>query len=650
MLKVFRENVKYLSWILWVIIAIFIIFIFVDFGAGIGGQRGPGGDNVAATVGQETISRLEFQRAYASTQERARQAYGDKFTPELEKQLHLPLQVLNKLVQDRILTDEARRLGLVASDEEVRKQILDIFKDEQGRFVGEAVYNQSLQAQHTTADAFEREVRDALLRQKLIEVLHAGLYISDQQIERTYRDQVEQAKIRYVQLSRGTDAPPAVSPADLAAYYDAHKNEFKLPEQRQVAYVLVENAKLQAQNAADDKAVRSYYDAHPDEFKQEEQIHARQILVAVNDQRNDAAAKQRVDEAKKRIDGGQDFAKVAAEISDDASSKARGGDLGFFGHNRNVKEFEDAAFAAPLGKVVGPVRSPLGYHLFEVLEKKPGGVRSFEEVRPQIAGQLAAERAKTIGESKAKELAERIDKAKPKTADDLKALVKDDPDASFAVSPRFGQGDWIPGIGRQPAVASAVFGMKKGDISKPILLPRGWGVFLLQDVFPPHTPPLAEVEPRVHQELVTQKLQQAALDRLTQAKQQMALGKTLDQVAAGLGAKVEAPPEFGANGFIQGLGYNPQVAKAALALAPGQVGGPLPAAQGAVLFQVVEKKGFDPKQFADQREQIRQQLESDRLNRLMASILEQRRRELGVTPDRQLLDTYGIGADETPAG
>lgn len=648
MLKVLRENVKYLSWILWVIIAIFVIFIFVDFGAGVGGQRGTA-DNVAATVGHETISRLEFQRALVDIQEQARQAYGDKMTPELEKQLNLPMRVLNRLIQDRILTDEARRMGLTASDEEVRHVILERYRDEQGKFVGEATYNQDLQAKHTTSDAYEREVRDGLLRQKLIDVLHAGLYVPAQEIEQTYRDQVERAKIRYIQMTRGAAAPPEATQADLAAYYSSHKDEFKLPEQREVGYALLDNYKIQSQNQPDEKAARAYYDAHQDQFKQEEQVHARQLLVAINDQRDEAAAKLRVDEAKKRIDGGQDFAKVATEMSDDASSKTRGGDLGFFGHNRNVKEFEDAAFSAPTGKLVGPIRSPLGFHLLEVIEKRPGGEKPFEEVRPQIANQLAAESARTIGESKAKELGERIEKAKPKTVEALQALVKDDADVTFAVSPKFGQSDWIPGIGRQPAVGTAVFAMKKGEISKPIQLPRGWAVFLLKDIYPPHAQPLPEVEARVRQEVVTQKLQQAALDRLTQAKQQLAQGKTLDQVAAELGLKVEESQEFGSNGFIQGLGMNQPLAKAALALAPGQVGGPLPAAQGAVLFQVTEKKGFDPKQFADQREQIQQKIEGDRFGQLMTSILEQRRRELGVTPDRQLVEAYGMGGDATPA-
>jgi peptidyl-prolyl cis-trans isomerase D len=527
----------------------------------------------------------------------------------------------------------------------VRQRILSMFKDEQGHFVGEAVYNQFLQAQHFSVDAFERQERDAVLQQKLMQVLRAGLYVSDQEIEQSYREQVEKAKIRFIQLPRAAGEPPAVPPAELKAYYDSHQDEFKLPEQREVAYALLETYKLQAENMPDDKAVQSYYDSHQDEFKKDEEIHARQIFVAVNDQRDEAAAKQRADDARKRIESGQDFAKVATEISDDTSSKAHGGDMGFFGHNRNVKEFEDAAFAAPVGKLTGPVRSPLGFHLFEVLEKRPGGVKPLAEVRSQIASQLATERAKTVGESRSKDLAERIQKAKPKTADDVKAAVKDDPGTSFAVSPKFGQNDWIPGIGRQPAAAAAIFAMKKGEVSQPFQLPRGWAVFFLKEIYPPHTSPFAEVEARVRQEVISQKLQKAVLDRLTQAKQQLAQGKTLDQAAAELGVKVQDSAEFGAGGLIQGIGYDPQVAKAALALQPGQVGGPLPDSQGAVLFQVAEKKGFDPKQFADQREQIRERVESDKLNRLLFSILEQRRRELGVTPDRQLLEAYGLAGD-----
>jgi peptidyl-prolyl cis-trans isomerase D len=649
MLKVLRENFKSLSWILWAIVALFVLAIFYDFGS-IGGARGVG-DNVAAKVGRETISRLEFQRALVNVQENYRQAYGDKFTPEMEKQMHLPVMVLNRLIQDRLLTAEARRLGLQVSDEEVRQRILSVFKDGEGHFVGEAAYAQYLQAQHTTVDAFERDQRDAILRQKLVDVLRAGLYISDQEVEQSYRDQVERAKIRFVQMSRGAGAPPVPTQAELAAYYEAHKDSYKVPEQRDIAYVLVENARLQQKSQPDEKAVRAYYDAHQDEFKQDEQIRVRQILVAVNDQRDDAAAKARAEEAKKRIDGGQEFAKVAAELSDDASSKAKGGDMGFFGHNKNVKEFEDAAFAAPIGKVQGPVRSPLGYHVFQVLEKRPGGVKPFEEVRAQIASQLAGESAKTAGEARIKEIADRLDRAKPKTAEDLQAAVKDIPDASFAATPKFGQNDWVPGIGRQPEVASTVFAMKKGEVSKPVQIPRGWAILFLKDIYPPHTQTLAEVEPRVRQELVTQKLQQAALDRLTQAKQELAQGKTLDQVAAELGTQVQTSDEFGSQGFIQGLGFAPPVAKAALALAPGQVGGPLASGQGAVLFQVVEKKGFDGKQFAEQRDQIRQQIENDRLNRVMTALLEQRRREVGVTPDPQLLQSEGAAGDESqPAG
>ena len=265
---------------------------------------------------------------------------------------------------------------------------------------------------HTTVSDFEQELRDQLLLKKLTDALAANLYVSEDEIQRAYRDQVERAKIRYVELPRARFAQQVTAaPAEVAAYYQAHQQEFKLPEQRDVAYLLVNSTSaspLAGQAQVTDQDLHSYYDAHKGEYAQEEQIRARHILVMVNDQRNDAAAAARVQEAKKKLAGGEDFAKVAPEYSDDTASKAKGGDLGAFGRNRMVKEFEDAAFSAPIGKVVGPVKSNFGYHLIEVTAKQPGGQQPFEAVKEPIRARLTAERTRQLAESRAKELATRL--------------------------------------------------------------------------------------------------------------------------------------------------------------------------------------------------------------------------------------------------
>jgi hypothetical protein len=178
-------------------------------------------------------------------------------------------------------------------------------------------------------------------------------------------------------------------------------------------------------------------------------------------------------------------------------------------------------------------------------------------------------------------------------------------------------------------------------------VPQGWAILYVKDVFEPKTPALAEVQQRVQAAVTTQKLQEITMRRLTDAKRQMDQGKTLDQVAAELGLQVRETEEFGGQGgSIPGLGYSPELVKAALALPKGRIGGPVADGQGAVLFQVTDRKGWDPKQFASNREQTRTGLLQQKLSRLQGALIEQRRRELGVEYDRQFLDQLGIPVPE----
>ncbi|HEX9945846.1 MAG TPA: SurA N-terminal domain-containing protein, partial [Thermoanaerobaculia bacterium] len=300
MLKVFRDNLKNLAWILWVVIALFVLALAVEFG---GNVRGRGDQSTAARVGDDTVSFAEFQRAYRNLGRLYRQIYGDQLTPELEKQMQLPRQALDRAVNQKILLVEARRLGLTVTDDEVRDRILEesAFQDEQGRFIGEERYMQILQANQISSASFEEEIRQELLLKKLTDAMAAGLYVGEDEVQRAYREQVERAKIRYVQVPRARFAQEAqVQPAELSTYFQAHQQEYRLPEQRDVAYLLVDGSRMADQVKLADPELRSWYDAHKDEFTQEEQLRARHILVMVNDQRTDEAARQRIEAAKRR--------------------------------------------------------------------------------------------------------------------------------------------------------------------------------------------------------------------------------------------------------------------------------------------------------------------------------------------------------------
>ncbi|HEY3570336.1 MAG TPA: peptidyl-prolyl cis-trans isomerase [Thermoanaerobaculia bacterium] len=638
MLKVFRDNLKNLAWILWVVIAVTVLAIAADFGAS---MRGRGDAGTVAKVGSETVTREEFKRAYQRMTDMYRQIYGGQLPQGLEKQLYQ--QTLSQTVVQKTLLLEARRLGLAVTDAELRDRILSIpgFKDEQGNFIGEAAYARAIQnAFQTSVADFEKELRNELLMKKLNDALQANLYVSEEDIQRAYRDQVERAKIRYIQVPRARfSLQTSATPDEVKAYYDSHKQEFSLPEQRDIAYLLVNGYQLADQVKVSDQDLRSYYDAHKSEYAQEEQVKARHILVMVNDQRNDAQAQARIAEVKKKLEGGADFAAMAREYSDDTASKDKGGDLGYFGRNKMVKEFEDAAFSAQPGKLVGPVKSSFGYHLIEVTDKRPAGEQPFDAVKEQIRARLTAERSRDLAESKAKDLASKLNAKKPSDANALKALAAQNPGVTFGEA-KIGAADPVPGVGM--GLSTPAFALKKGEVSQAVQIPQGWGIVYVKDVIPAHAPELKEVEQKVRTAVINQKLQQMTMKALEDAKRQLAQGKTLDQVAQELGVQAKETPEFGGQAAVPGIGYNPELTKAVMALQTGQVGGPIADAQGGLLFQVTDRKGWDPKQYAANREQTRSTLLQQKVGEVEGALIQQRERELKVSYDQQFLEQLGI--------
>lgn len=128
-----------------------------------------------------------------------------------------------------------------------------------------------------------------------------------------------------------------------------------------------------------DADVKAFFDKNHAQFDKPEQVHARHILVADLKTANEVEAK---------LKGGAKFEDLAKQYSTDPSSKDKGGDLGYFGRGQMVPQFQDAAFGAKVGSTTAPVKSPFGYHIIQVLDKKPAQKANFAAVKEQIRAQL----------------------------------------------------------------------------------------------------------------------------------------------------------------------------------------------------------------------------------------------------------------------
>lgn len=141
--------------------------------------------------------------------------------------------------------------------------------------------------------------------------------------------------------------------------------------------------------------MKKFYDDNPQLFTGQDQVKAAHILVAVDENASEAdkkKAREKIDRAAKRVKGGEDFAKVAKEVSD-CPSKEKGGDLGYFGHGQMVPEFETAAFALEPGQMSDVVETKFGYHVIKLEDKKTGDKVPYDQVKEDILRNLTNQKA-----------------------------------------------------------------------------------------------------------------------------------------------------------------------------------------------------------------------------------------------------------------
>lgn len=645
-LKWLRDQIKYLAWILWIIAAAFVLTLLFDPSAG---TYGPG-NQVAATVGSEQITYIEFQREYRNLEDRYRRMFGEQWNSDMAKQLNLAKQALDQLIDRRILLLEAERVGLRATDTEVRDAVIEVFTDEEGKFLGKERVQNYLRAVRMSEEEFDSRMRQDVLVLKLRSVLSDTIFIGDGEIESAYREQNEKANIRYVKVPSSQFAGEVeVSQEELQAYFDENAQDYEVGEQRIVDYLLVDSVKMRREIEIPDEELQKYWQDNQTDFEREEQVRARHILLRIGPDRDEAAAEAELLAIKARIEGGDDFGAVAREVSDDEGSAQRGGSLGFFGRGAMVEAFDKAAFDAEPGTLVGPVKTDFGMHLIDVQEHRAGGVQPFEEAKPVIRSRLLGERVDQLAQDKINDVARRITEEGLTDKEQLEALATEE-GVTFQTTQPFAKGEAVVGIGRAADFTDSAFALEENAVSQPVKVPRGWVILHLAEIKAPHVPELSTVEAQVRTAVATEKQKVVAVERLEDARSSSAPegeGGLLDAIAAQMGVEAQESGDFGRTGSITGLGRHRDVMDAALGMEQGELSDVFSTDDGAVIFEVTDRTTFDATAFAESKDETRDQEVEKRLNQLLASLIEERKRDLAPKYDAQVVQDFGLGTETT---
>ncbi|HEV8394492.1 MAG TPA: peptidyl-prolyl cis-trans isomerase [Vicinamibacterales bacterium] len=609
MLDRMRRHRNWLKWSLALVVLTFIIFYIPDFLQRDTGTAGATARETVATVDGHDLLAGEFQQRYVAQMQAYQQQFGGSMNAQLLRQLGIDQQVLSQMVDEQVAVLEAERQGVKVSDDELAQRIFAIpGLQENGRFIGEARYEALLRQQRPplTKSQFEDRFRRSIMVERLRTALTDWMAISDKELEAEYRKRNEKVKLQVVAFTadRFRDKV-SLSDADIATYFDAHKAEYRVGEQRSVKFLLLDRDQARLKVVVPPTDIQRYYNDNIQQYQTPEQIRASHILLKTEG-KDEAAVKKRAEALLARVKGGADFAELAKNESEDEGSKKSGGDLGFFGKGRMVPEFETAAFAMQPGQTSDLVRSQFGFHIIRVVEKKAGETRPLDQVRQQIQDQLAQQQADAQITERARQLEARI-----KNPGDL-AEAAGEQGLMVQESGYFQRGDPVPGLGAAPQVAATAFSLADNAVSAPISAQRGVAFITVAGKKDPYVPKLDEVKEKVRVDAIRAKAAELSKQRATELAGGLKSAPNFAAAAKAQGLESKDTDLITRGSAIPDVGTNPEVDKAAFSLPVGGVSGPIATSEGTVIIRVVQRDEVTPAQVKSGSETFRAELLNER--------------------------------------
>jgi len=414
LLSLMRKHAK--SWLIKSLIAIIgIVFVFY-FGYSFRAHEGI----KIALVNDEVITAVEYQKSYRSMVEALQREYKGMWSDNLVKVFDLKNRALEALITQKLVSQEAKKIGLDVTEKEVQDKILFNPSFQFRGHFDESRYRAVLQNHHMTPEDFEVLIAREMLQEKVEQLLTALSPVTDQEVLEQYTFANEKVKVSYVEFKPDQfKSKVKVEPAAVEKYFEEKKESYRVPEKVKVVYVVFDPDAFKDQIKVGEDQIKDYYEDNLNTFKEKKQVKARHILFTLAEnasKEEEERVKQKALSVLQQARAGVDFAELAKKHTEDPSGKENGGDLGYFSAGQMVKLFEDAAFKLKKEEISDLVRTAFGYHILKVEDTKEAKTKTLEETRDQILTTLMKTAATDMAHEKALSFVDRM----PYQADLLK--------------------------------------------------------------------------------------------------------------------------------------------------------------------------------------------------------------------------------------
>lgn len=514
--------------------------------------------------------------------------YGDE-APRMMQNVNLRQMAVEQLIEQQLVADEARRLGLRISDEDLANAIESQTAFQVDGHFSVQQYDNILRNNGVETAQFENETRQEVLTDTLREMVANAVDVSTEEARQEFNRFAETLSLAYIEFAY-SNFTENIQPTDqeVAKFYQENKESFGEPERVRIVFIRYDPSALTETTPPPDADIQKFYEDNLKTlFTHPQQVRARHILIATGPEasaQQKAVAKAKAEDILQKLKAGADFGKLAEQYSDDPGTKDKGGDLGYFSHGEMVKPFEDAAFKLKPGQM-DIVESQFGYHVIQVEDIKAPHIDSIDEARAKIIEELKHKAgADTARQDVDQDLTAALE------GRNLEDLAKKH--GLVAVeTPYFAGDETIKGAEDNPKLVQTVFALQPGDVRAVTNGPVPYLVKLV-DRKPARIPPLSEIKDKVRERLIRVTAQTKAQDAALAVLKQIKSASDFDTIAASQHFQVRMTGDFvRATRSLPDIGEFPEVTEAAAAIpnVPGVIGQVMENDGNAFIFKVISR-------------------------------------------------------------
>lgn len=529
------------------------------------------------------------------------------------------------MVERAILKQEADRLHLQVSDEDLRRELrtgpFSQYLFPNGQFIGTDGYINFIQmalGQEQTIASFESQVKEDMELQRLQALITGGVTVSDDAVRAAYRIQGTKVKFDYAVVS-SEDVKKTINPSDgdLQTFFKQNSTRYAtaIPETRKIAYVAFDASKLPGgKQPVGDAEVQAYYTSHQAQYKTEEQVKTRHILISSKagaDAQSDSAAKAKAQDVLKQIQAGGNFAELAKKYSEDPGSKDQGGELPLMPTAGLDAAYAKAAMALNPGQTSGLVKSAFGYHIIQTEQKQAAGVKPLSEEKASIVQLIEQQKQGAAEQQFATQLAAEAKKNgldKTAAAHGLHAVTTD----------YVAKDGVIGGLSDASALLAQAFTADKGSAPATVSTGDGYAVFAVVDTKAAHAPDFAEFKSHILDDYREQKAPELVEQQTRKLDDRAKVLNDLKKAAAEMHVAIKSSDLVAQDGQVPDLGAMSGPGAVAFSLPKGAISEPINTGQSGVVLSVTDKQEPSPEDVAKNLDQTREQLLNTQRNEIFS--------------------------------